>query len=338
MTALAPADSGRAPDNAGPDNPLPDNSGRRAARLLRWYPSSWRARYGAEFAELLEADLAERPRNWRRSADVAAHGVLARFALTGLPGGQPQPPAVQMSALGCALAAFGTLGVAMLAQLATGWQWDLPGSPSVTDATVLMAVAAAGIAVTGLAAGVPVAGWILLAVARRDRRVIKPAGLALACATVLIAGARHFQNSWPGTGGTGLDHSLVPGGVAAFGWASTLSVSSFWVHPALLSRFPVAELAWMAASPVAGIALILAAATVVRRLALPAGLVRYLARLARGACLAATVFLAGAAIWVVGQGGGPAGLFRPGLVDGGELLVMTAALAVAARLARALSP
>jgi len=269
---------------------------------------------------------------------VAVHGLLARFALTGLPrGAQPQPPVVQMSTLGCALAAFGTLGVAMLAQLATGWQWDLPGSPSVTDATVLMAVAAAGIAVTGLAAGVPVVGWILLAVARRDRRVIKPAGLALACATVLVAGARQFQNSWPGTGGTGLDHSLVPGGVAAFGWASTLSVSSFWVHPALLSRFPAAELAWMAASPVAGIALILAAATVVRRLVLPVGLVRYLARLARGACLAAAVFLAGAAIWVVGQGGGPAGLFRPGLVDGGELLVMTVALAVAVRLAGALS-
>jgi hypothetical protein len=257
------------------------------------------------------------------------------MALTGLTA-RAQPPAAQMATLGCALAAFGTLGVAMLAQLATGWQWVSPGSPSVAGATVLMTVAAACIVIIGLAAGVPILGRVLLAVARRDGRVMRPAGLALACAGALVAGARQFQNSWPGTGGTGAEHSLVPGGVAAFGWSSTLSVSSFWVHPALLSRFPAAELAWMATSPVAGITLIIAAATVVRRLALVGGLVRYLARLARGACLAAAVFLAGAAIWVVGQGGGPAGLFRPGLVDGAELVIMALALAVAVRVAAAL--
>ena len=58
--------------------------------------------------------------------------------------------------------------------------------------------------------------------------------------------------------------------------------------------------------------------------------------LARGACLGAGTFLAGAAIWVVGQGGGQAGLFRPGLVDGGELVIMAVALAVAVRLAASL--
>ncbi len=318
-----------------------DTAERQAARLLRWYPASWRARYGEEFTELLLADLAERPRNWRRHADVAAHGLLARVALTGVTA-RAHPPAVQIATLGCALAAFGTLSVAMLAQLATGWQWVSPASPSVADATVLMTVAAACIAIIGLGAGVPLLGRILLAARQRngqgwDGRVIRPAGLAVACAAGLIAGARHFQNFWPGTSGTGADHSLVPGGVAAFGWSSTLSVSSFWVHPDLLIRFPAAELAWMAASPVIGITLLIAAATAVRRLALAGGLVRYLSRLASGACLAAAVFLAGAAIWVVGQGGGDAGLFRPGMVDGGELLIMTVALAVAVRLAGALS-
>ncbi|HTZ91412.1 MAG TPA: hypothetical protein VMB74_03360 [Streptosporangiaceae bacterium] len=309
---------------------------RRAARLLRWYPPSWRARYGEEFAELLLADFAEQPANWRRDADVAAHGLLARIAVIGLLA-RAQPPAIQLATLGCALATFAALGVAMLAQLATGWQWDSPASPSVAGATVLMTVAAACLASTGLAAGVPVLGRVLLAAVRRDGRLVRPAGLALACTLALVFGARHFQNSWPGTGGTGAEHSLVPGGIAAFGWSSTLSVSTFWVHPALLGRFPAAELAWMAASPVAAVTLIIAAATVVRRLALVTGLVRYLTLLARGACLAAAGFLAGAAIWVVGQGGAAAGLFRPGLVDGGELLIMGLALAAAARLAAALS-
>jgi hypothetical protein len=309
---------------------------RQAARLLGWYPASWRARYGEEFAELLLADLAEQPRNWRRTADVAAHGLLARIAFTGLTG-PAQPAAVQMATLGCALAAFGTLGVAMLAQLATGWQWVSVASPSVAEATVLMTVAAACIAGIGLAAVVPLLGRILVAVRQRDGRVTKPAGLAVACAIALVAGAQHFQNSWPGTGGTGADHSLVPGGVAAFGWSSTLSVSSFWVHPALLIRFPAGELAWMAASPVIGITLMIAAARAVRRLALAGGVVRYLSRLARGACLAAATFLAGAAIWLVGQGGGDGGLFRPGLVDGAELLAMAIALALAMRLTGAIS-
>jgi hypothetical protein len=166
---------------------------------------------------------------------------------------------------------------------------------------------------------------------------MRPAGLAVACAAALVAGALHFQNSWPGTAGTGAEHSLVPGGVAAFGWSSTMSVSSFWAHPALLIKFPAAELAWMAASPVIGITLMIAAATAVRRLALAGGVVRYLSRLARGACLAGAAFLVGATIWVVGQGGGDAGLFRPGLVDGAELLVMAIALAAAVRLTGGLS-
>jgi hypothetical protein len=43
----------------------------RARRLLRWYPGLWRVRYGAEFAELLASELAERPRSARLTANVA---------------------------------------------------------------------------------------------------------------------------------------------------------------------------------------------------------------------------------------------------------------------------
>jgi hypothetical protein len=312
-----------------------DPAERRAAQLLRWYPPSWRARYGAEFAELLLAELAERPRNWRRGIDVAGHGLLARLADAGL-SSRRQPPEQPLATLGCALAAFGVLAVAMLAQLATGWQWVSPRSSSVTGATLVMTLAAGCIGLIGLAAAVPVLGRVLVAASGRDGRVMRPAGLAVGCAAALAVGARHFQNSWPGTGGTGAEHGLVPGGVAAFGWASTLSVTSFWAHPDLLGRFPAAELAWMALSPVAGTALVGAVVTVVRRLTLPGRLVGYLARLARGACAAAAVFVAGAAMWVLGQG--PAkGLFRPGLVDGAELLIMMLALAVALTAARGLS-
>lgn len=187
------------------------------------------------------------------------------------------PRSWSIAAIGCALATFSVLAVAMLAQLATGWQRVSPGSSSVTSATLVMTLAAACIGLTGLAAAVPVGWRVLVSAARRDWRVMRPAGLALGCAMALALGAKHFQNSWPGTGGTGAEHGLVPGGVAAFGWAATLSVTSFWAHPGLLGRFPVAELAWMVLSPLAGIVLAGAVAIVMRRLSLPRRMVGYLA-------------------------------------------------------------
>jgi hypothetical protein len=50
----------------------------RAHRLLRWYPKEWRLRYGEEFTELLVDDIAERPRSWRRTVDVARSGIAAQ--------------------------------------------------------------------------------------------------------------------------------------------------------------------------------------------------------------------------------------------------------------------
>ena len=48
-----------------------DRVRRRVARLVRWYPRSWRERYGDELADVLEQSIAERPRSLRRAADVA---------------------------------------------------------------------------------------------------------------------------------------------------------------------------------------------------------------------------------------------------------------------------
>ncbi|MGH3166908.1 MAG: hypothetical protein ACRDN0_13610, partial [Trebonia sp.] len=63
-------------------------AGRHAARLLRWYPESWRARYGDEFTELLISDIEERPRSAARTLDVARGGIVARLTAAGLAGFQ----------------------------------------------------------------------------------------------------------------------------------------------------------------------------------------------------------------------------------------------------------
>lgn len=51
--------------------------------------------------------------------------------------------------------------------------------------------------------------------------------------------------------------------------------------------------------------------------------------------MASAAFAAGAGIWMLG-GSPTAGLFRPGLVDGAELLIMMLALAVALTAVRSL--
>jgi hypothetical protein len=309
----------------------------RTAQLLRWYPRSWRARYGAEFTELLLAELAEQPRSWRRAADIAANGLLARCTSAGLTSHE-LPPVERIrcgvATLCCALATFLTFGVAMLAQLATGWQWVRPGSTSATSGSIAMAAAMVCLALIGVLAGVAV-GWraAVTAVRFRDGKLARSGALVLAAGTTLVSGTLHVQNSWPGTGGTGALHSLVPGGIAAFGWASTLSVSTFWAHPALLGILPGAELAWMVVSPFAVLGLVAGLVALLRRLAMPGWLLTYLAWLALAASAVAAVFLAGAASWVLGNGSGQAELFRPGLINGAELAIMALALTVALRAA-----
>jgi hypothetical protein len=310
---------------------------RRVTQLLRWYPQSWRARYGGEFAELLLAELAERPRSWRRTADIAANGLLARCTSAGLTSHElPRLEQIRrgVATLCCSLAAFLTFGIAMLAQLATGWQWVTPRSAAALGGSIVMSFAAAGMALIAVLAGVPVA-WHAATTANRgrDRRLLTWAGLALLSGAVLVTGTRHFQNSWPGTGGTGAFHGVVPGGIAAFGWASTLSVSSFWVHPSLLGLLPGTELAWMVVSPVALLGLVAGLVALLRMLAMPGWLLRYLAWLAFAASGVAAVFLAGAASWVLGNGPGQAELFRPGLINGAELAIMALALMVTLRAA-----
>jgi len=328
----------------------------RAARLLRWYPRAWRSRYGAEFAELLVADIEERPRSRSRTADVIRGGIVARLGQAGLCGagvwGDPAEPGplaaprrspagrtgASLASLGCCAAVFAAVGGAMWSQLTTGWQWSPPGTAGVTVAMLAMSAAMGMLTVLALLAVLPVA-WRVAAV--RPPGVRGPSALFLAGLAVVVIGGRHFGNGWPGTGGHPWPHQgLVPGGVAAFSWASTLSVSSFWAHPAALATFPAAELTWMTLSPLSVAGTVAGAAAVVRRAGrspavLSPAVLRFETWLGRVACAAMAVFFAGACAWVAaplgasGAGRAPGAMFRPGLIDVAGLVVLALALAVA---------
>ena len=249
-------------------------------RLLLWYPRDWRDRYGDEFAELLIAEQAEQGPSWRRAVNVAATGLRARLAGAGLAGHPLDPAAAARAGLAtfasCA-AVSGLVGAVMWAQLAIGLQWSVPDDHRITQAMDLMSGALLVLAVLTVLAAVPVAWAAMAAVGRGAGRQLRwPAALAGAGTLVLIVGGRHFANGWPGTGGHLLVHQgLVPGGVAAFGWAATMWITSYWGHPGMLAAFPAAQLAWMVASPVATGCVVTGAVRLLRRVELSPRALRY---------------------------------------------------------------
>ncbi|MFI5067715.1 MAG: hypothetical protein ACHP9Z_27550, partial [Streptosporangiales bacterium] len=142
----------------------------RAARLLRWYPASWRARYGAEFTELLIADLAERPRCRRRTADVAFSGLLARLRCAGLSGQLPDPAdqaRACLAVLAGATTLFLTLGTTAWSQLVTGWQWAPPGARAIRAAVVIMSAGLLLMLVLAVLAAAPGCWYLARAVLGR---------------------------------------------------------------------------------------------------------------------------------------------------------------------------
>jgi hypothetical protein len=315
------------------------DTGRRVERLLRWYPESWRARYGDEFAALLTAELAERPQSWRRTANVVWSGVIARTTVSGLSGHALEPTdqvRTGLASLGCALAVFAAFGVAMWSQLTIGWQWARPEATGTAAAMVLMSGAMLLFLVLGVLAAVPVTWHLLGRMARREARgLLRPSLLALGGASLVIVGARHFGNGWPGTGGHPWAHQgLVPGGVAAFLWASTLWISSYWAHPGALLAFPLAEVAWMVASPLAMGCIVVGATKILRRLDVSPRVLRYERRLGRVAAGVTALFLIGSCCWIVDGGPGPGNLFHAGAIDVAGLATMALASLVAHRAMR----
>jgi hypothetical protein len=136
--------------------------------------------------------------------------------------------------------------------------------------------------------------------------------------------ARTGGHPWAG-------RDVVPGGVARFCWASTLWITSYWAHPGALAAFPAPEIAWMIASPLALLTILIGAAGTLGRLPLSAALMRYEAWLGLSAGLVMAGFLAGASSWIVSGGPAPRGLFRVGAIDVIGLVIMAGALIAAFR-------
>jgi len=314
----------------------------RAERLLRWYPKEWRSRYGEEFTELLIADMEERPQSLRRGADVALNGMVARSAAAGI-GGQHLDAADErrsLVALGGALSVFIVFALAIWSQLTIGWQWSQPETPATSWAMLVMSTGIVACGLLCVTSAVPIVWAVARGLTRRTvRGLTRPVLLAVGGIAILIVGTHHFVNGWPGTGGHPWAHQgIVPGGVAAFAWASTLFITSYWAHPSALSAFPTSEVVWMLVSPAALGCVLVGVAKLVRRLDFSPRVLRYERRLAVPAALTMATFLTGAALWVFDGGPGPRNLFHIGAIDIVDFAAMALALTLASRAARRVGP
>jgi hypothetical protein len=320
----------------GDDPPKPP-AGVRANRLLLWYPRGWRDRYGQEFAELLAAEFAERPRSPRRALDVAASGLRARLAAAGLTGHPLDRAAAAQAGLVTLTycgAAFLMFGAAMWSQLALDLQWAVPDNPGINFAVVCMS---AGLLLFGAVAAAALGGLVRVAigaVARGEwRPLVRPALTATLGLVIVFAGGRHYANAWPGTGGHLLWPAVhVPAWAAAFGWATTMWITSYVAHPGLLAAFPATQLAWMALSPIATGLVVTGAAGLARRLGIQACAKRYTKWLSEIAAAGMILFLTGVLGWMaVGRS---LAWFRAGAIDLGGFTVLALALAVASHVIR----
>ena len=345
-----------------------DGPARTAERLLRWYPRPWRDRYGAEFTELLMADISERPRSPRRSLDVMRGGIRARLAgagLAGFPlplataGGAAGPLAEQarqrqvsasLGSFSCALGAFLVFGAALWSQILIAWQWSawlhvhlparsLPPLVQASGRNAFFVVFATGAMLVLFAlavlAALPVLATVAGRIARgREPRLIRPGHRADGVAFRAFAGGRHFENNWLGTGG---HHALIPSGVAAFVWAVTLFVSSYWGHPAMLATLPVDERVWMTLSPFVLAAAVASAAVLVRRVQLSPRVAAFEARLGLLGCVTMAAFVGCYGVWITEkvrlEPGLPLGL-SVGATNATIIALLALALAVAAQAAR----
>jgi hypothetical protein len=310
----------------------------RAQRLLRCYPRRWREQYGEEFAELLVAELSEQDSSWRRTADVIRGGLVVRLSLIGLAGSPIGAAQAAVGSAAVALVAFLGCGLSLWTQLLTGWRWSSLDAHDLRFGVLAMSVAGVYLAVIALLACAPVVATLArLARVGEIRRVAVPLAIALIGAACLVAGGQHLQHAWPGAAGHGTHlRRLVPSDIAGFGWAETLPITAYWIHPDRLLALPRAQVAWIFTSPMLLVATVSATVAVVSEVPLSVAVLRYEARLAQVAAAGMALFLLAAAWWVLASRTAGNPVFKAGSLDLLLLVVMAAALGVAATVSRQL--
>jgi hypothetical protein len=181
------------------------NRPRQAARLLRWYPAHWRARYGDEFIALIEDSYGRSRIPLRTRLATARSGSVERLRASGLAGnGESPADRTRSGALVvlCAWSIFVIAGV-IFAKFTEHWSSATPRAgrwlPAVAYDAVevaalfggLMVMAAGLIVLPALVRSIRLSGWSTLR--RHVRRLVVLGGVTLLVGTGVVVWAQHLN-------------------------------------------------------------------------------------------------------------------------------------------------
>ena len=203
------------------------------------------------------AEFAEQPRSWRRAADIARGGLLARLTRAGLTGHQPPSAGAGPGRPGHGRAARWPRSSPSGSRCWPSWPPAGPGRrPPPRHDDRAWPRCPRPSCCWPCSGCWPPSRWPgarRAACARRRARQALRGPVAAGRGGGGSAGRRAVTTSRA----PGRARALIPGPARAWcprAWPrsagpATLSVSAYWAHPAALAAFPGAEIAWMAASP-----------------------------------------------------------------------------------------
>ncbi len=181
-------------------------------RLVRWYPASWRARYGDEMTALMEDTYGEGPVPARDRIGLAGAVVREHLAEVGLRGRGDAPSALRAGAF-LVLWGWGAFVLAgsAFAKYAEGYEPALPKSQRllpVVGFDLVFAAAIVGLVVVGLGAVLALrsfvtflreGGWPQIRTAVRRTMILGALSAAYLAGIVIWAhsdGPSHLSGSW----------------------------------------------------------------------------------------------------------------------------------------------
>jgi hypothetical protein len=206
------------------------NLDRRFDRLLRWYPPSWRERYGDGMIALLEDAYAQGAVPWRVRLSLARTGLVERFRASGLVGastGRSEQLRAGSLLVLCAWSAFVVAG-SIFAKFSEHWSSSTPplhrslasvGYHIVEGAGAFGAVVVAVAALLALPPFIALlrsGGWSSL---RRPLHRVAIAGAAIAVLTAALVIWAHALSSHDRNG------ALVPYEAAFLFWSAAVVVA-----------------------------------------------------------------------------------------------------------------
>jgi hypothetical protein len=237
---------------------------------LRWYPPSWRERYGAEFVDLMEQEMADSPRSRARAINIIYKGTVTRLRDVSVVGFTANPSeqsraavatAFVLSALFMALA-INFWSIAMLSWNAAG---NSPASVAVTLWTGAVTVLAALLTVLVFTTLVTLLASAVKRIMKGQAKgVVGPLLLIVSSVVYLvfsIRGVLRFVMSR-----NGIDWSHPGQAVKQFAGSSnalTYTINRIWMSPR--ESLKLSPNYFYALIPFVLLALALAVATLIRR-------------------------------------------------------------------------